>query len=112
MASKNTLQKGNVRYIVFKEDGIWYAVAMEFNIVEAGDSPQEAMVLLMEAVMGYVETAQKMKTQPHVLNQAPDSEYERMWKHREGTRHESKKPVFAFGEFPLNASSIRAMAMA
>ena len=43
---KNTLQKGSVRYIVFKENNIWYAAGLEFNIVESGDTPQEAILLL------------------------------------------------------------------
>ncbi|NOY35410.1 MAG: hypothetical protein GXP44_00560, partial [bacterium] len=43
---KNSLQKGNVRYIVFKDGATWYAVALEFNIVESGDDPREVLMLL------------------------------------------------------------------
>lgn len=76
---KNTLQKGSVRYVVFREDDIWYAAALEFNIVESGTTPQEAMFLLFEAMHGYVETAKKIHIRPHVLNQSVDKEYEQIW---------------------------------
>ena len=45
---KNTLQRGSVRYIVFKDDGVWYAVALEFNIIESGDDPREVLVSLLK----------------------------------------------------------------
>ena len=65
---KNTLQKGLVRYVVFKENDIWYAAGLEFNIVESGDTPQEAILLLFEAIFGYVESAKKIKSKPNILN--------------------------------------------
>ncbi len=43
MKYKNTLNKGSIRYIVFKEDDTWYGVALEFNIVESGDNPTEVI---------------------------------------------------------------------
>ena len=44
MKYKNTLKRGSVRYIIFKEKDIWYGVALEFNIIEQGDNPLEVMV--------------------------------------------------------------------
>ncbi|MDE2019491.1 MAG: hypothetical protein KGJ13_04035 [Patescibacteria group bacterium] len=79
MKYKNTLQKGAVRYIVFREGETWYAAGLEFNIVETGDTPREALLLLFEALNGYVESARKMKARPRILNQKPDQEYEEMW---------------------------------
>lgn len=76
---RNTLQQGKVRYIVFKEDDGWYAVALDFNIVESGDDPEEVLINLFEAVRGYIETSQKIKARTDALNQKPDEEYERMW---------------------------------
>ena len=76
---KNTLQRGSVRVIVFREGDAWYGSCLEFNIVEAGDTPQEALLLLSEAVQGYLESARKIKARPHILNQKTDSEYEVMW---------------------------------
>lgn len=75
----NTLQKGSVRYIIFREENTWYGVALEFNIVEQGNNPQEVLFLLFEAMAGYVESAKKAKGRPHILNQKPDPEYERLW---------------------------------
>ncbi len=79
MATKNTLQRGSVRYIVFKDDGVWYAVALEFNIVESGDEPREALLSLFEAMNGYVKAARKVKARPSILNQKTDKEYEELW---------------------------------
>jgi hypothetical protein len=77
---KNTVQKGSVRYIVFKEDHTWYAVGLEFNIVEEGDSPEVALANLFNAISGYLESFKKIKgARPHVLNQKTDQEYESLW---------------------------------
>ncbi|MBU3942801.1 hypothetical protein KKA24_02355 [Patescibacteria group bacterium] len=99
MKHKNTLKKGSVRYIIFKEDSVWYGVALEFNIVEEGDSPLEVMASLFQAIEGYVETAQKFKMRPMPLNQKPDKEYQDLWnKLKEG---KSKKEVHTFGFTPF-----------
>jgi predicted RNase H-like HicB family nuclease len=76
----NTLEKGAVRYIVFREEGDWYGVALEFNIVESGDDPREVVNLLFEAIEGYVESARKVKARPAILNQPAEAEYELLWK--------------------------------
>lgn len=76
----NTVQKGQVRYIVFKEGATWYAVALEFNIVEAADDPRIALMGLFEAIQGYVESSKKIKgARVSHLNQQTDKEYERLW---------------------------------
>ena len=79
MKHKNTLQKGTVRYIIFQETNAWYGVALEFNIVEAGDDPREVLVRLLEATSGYLLSARKIKARPPILNQSPDPEYEALW---------------------------------
>ena len=105
MKYKNTLQKGGVRYIVFKERSKWYAVALEFNIVEAGDDPREVLLSLFEAIRGYVKSARKIKARPHILNQKTDAEYESLWiKFQEKKGAPLSKylpPVYTFGERPL-----------
>jgi predicted RNase H-like HicB family nuclease len=98
---KNTLQKGSVRYIIFRESGKWYAVGLEFNIVEIGDSPQEAMLLLFEALAGYVESARKIKARPIILNQKSDSEYEEMWDGLQGQRAKKSENIFSFGRLNI-----------
>ena len=100
MKYKNTLQKGSVRFIVFREGNEWYAVGLEFNIVESGDDPREALLLLFEAIQGYVESAKKLKARPAILNQKTDVEYEKMWRALE----DQKQPppsVYSFGELNI-----------
>lgn len=105
---KNSLQKGSVRYIVFHEGDTWYAAGLEFNIVESGTTPEEALLLLFEASRGYVETARKIKIRPHVLNQKVDKEYEDMWNYFHNKKaaklpkleFQSQK-VFSVGQFAL-----------
>ena len=46
----NTPQKGKFRHIDFKDGDTWYAVALEFNIVEASDDPKLAFMSLLQAV--------------------------------------------------------------
>ncbi|MCX6717363.1 MAG: hypothetical protein NTU76_01640 [Candidatus Taylorbacteria bacterium] len=76
----NTTQKGSVRCIVFKDSDTWYAVALEFNIVESSDDPMVAQNNLDEAIRGYVESQRKIKgSRVAPLNQKTDSEYESLW---------------------------------
>mgnify|MGYP003395246865 CR=1 FL=1 len=86
MKYRNTLQKGSVRNIIFREGKTWYGVALEFNIVEAGDDAQEVMILLEEAVRGYLASARKSKLSISVLNQKSDAEYENLWRGRNNPR--------------------------
>ncbi|HEX9503544.1 MAG TPA: hypothetical protein VF974_04460 [Patescibacteria group bacterium] len=102
MKNKNTIQKGSVRYIVFKEDSTWYAVGLEFNIIESGDDPKEVLLFLFEAMKGYVKSARKIKSRPQILNQKSDEEYERLWNKliensKNGKESSIKTPVYTFG---------------
>ena len=106
MGYKNTLQKGSVRYIIFKEGGSWYGVALEFNIVEEGDNPLDVMASLFQAIQGYVETARKLKMRPIPLNQKPDKEYQKLWERLEKSKTEGiTKPeqVYTFGYTPFRS---------
>ncbi len=101
---KNNLQKGSVRYIVFKDGATWYAVALEFNIVESGDDPREVLMLLFEAIQGYIKSAGKAKIRPHILNQKTDKEYEEMWaalKKKKRPKIKSPLSIYTFGQRPL-----------
>ena len=103
---KNTLQKGSVRYIIFKEGDTWYGVALEFNIVEDGDNPVEVMASLFEAIEGYIETAQKLKMRPMPLNQTPDKEYQDLWNKLEETedeKHAIPENIYTFGYAPIKS---------
>ena len=77
---KNTIKKGKVRSIIFKEGATWYGVALELNIVESGDDPREVMLMLDEAIRGYIKSVNKAKGNETVLNQKTDPEYEKLWK--------------------------------
>lgn len=76
----NTTQKGAVRCIVFKDSDTWYAVALEFNLVESSDDPMVAQNNLDEAIRGYIESQRKIKgSRVSPLNQKVDQEYEVLW---------------------------------
>lgn len=76
----NTPQKGKFRHIVFREGKTWYAIALEFNIVESSDDPKLAFMNLLQAVGGYVASCNKIKgARVSPLNQKADPEYEKLW---------------------------------
>ncbi len=76
----NTPTKGIFRHIVFKDGDTWYAVALEFNIVESSDDPKLAFFNLLQAVDGYIQSAKKIKgSRFNSLNQTPNPEYEKLW---------------------------------
>ena len=84
----NTPKKGSVRYIVFKEKDTWYAVALEFNIMESGSDPREVLNLLFGAIEGYVASLRKIGGLRDFtsLNQKPSKEYEDLWKNLNATK--------------------------
>lgn len=98
------MQKGSVRYVVFKENNVWYAVGLEFNIVESGDTPQEAILLLSEALSGYIESAKKIKSRTSILNQTTDRKYETMWQNSQKDKQQSRD-VFSSGIFNVGQIS-------
>src|SRR3989344_5283738 len=99
---KNNLKSGSTRFIIFEEDHVWYGACLEFNIVEVGSTPQEAMILLFEATRGYLESAQKIKAPVSVLNQATDPEYERLWEVLQDTHRKPPASIFSFGEMNIS----------
>ncbi|MEK7542042.1 MAG: hypothetical protein AAB533_04290 [Patescibacteria group bacterium] len=108
MKYKNTLQRGSVRYLIFKDGDTFFGVALEFNVIVEATHPMEALLLLHEAAMGYVESARKVKMRPHVLNQKPDPEYEKMWREYQERKIKEKYehiinglPIFSGGWMEL-----------
>lgn len=102
MKFKNTLQKGSVKVMIYKENDTWVGVALDFNIVETGDDSREVMIMLDEAIRGYVASAQKAKLRPQILNQTPEKEYQDLW----DRIHTNKKissmiQIHSFGERTL-----------
>ena len=108
MKFKNTLQKGSVRYLVFRDGDAFFGVALEFNIVVEAAHPMEALLLLHEAAAGYLEAAKKIKMRPYILNQKPDPEYEKMWQEYQDRKLKEKYenvvralPIFSGGWMEL-----------
>lgn len=80
----NTPRRGTYRWMVFRDGDFWVGVAIEFNIVVTGDEPHIVEIELQEAVLGYLESAKKIKgcrtSQVNgILNQRADREYEEKW---------------------------------
>ena len=80
----NTPKNGVYRWMIFKDGDSWVGVALEFNIVVTGEDPKVVEFELQEAVIGYLESAKKVKGfRTHqvnsILNQAADEEYEDKW---------------------------------
>ncbi|MEK7624120.1 MAG: hypothetical protein AAB404_00090 [Patescibacteria group bacterium] len=105
---QNTLQKGSVRYLIFKDKDVFFGVALEFNVIVEAASQIEALVLLDEATQGFLESARKIKLRPSVLNQKPDSEYEKMWEEYQDRKLKEKSertfnclPIFNAGWMEL-----------
>lgn len=99
---KNTLKQGSVRTIIFKEDDIWYAVGLEFNIVSSGDTAEMASFMLDQAIRGYIESLINnpmggLRTEG-LLNQEADPEYEALWRKLEKNEPiESPYHIHSFG---------------
>ena len=100
---KNTLENGQIRVIIFQEGNIWYGVALEFNIVESGDDPREVMLMLDEAIRGYVEATKKEKLSISVLNQETNSEYEKLWENAQAKKADTPSNVYISGLFPFSS---------
>jgi hypothetical protein len=111
---KNTVERGRVRWIVFREGDTWFGVALEFNLVVEADDPQTALFELHTAIGGYVESVKSSKMRPFVLNQTPLFEYALLWKllnngkvRLQDTAQRnvsiSPKQVFSFGTVPQYA---------
>ena len=89
----NTPQQGKFRHIVFRDGETWYAVALEFNIVESSEDPKLALFNLFDAVTGYIESSKKLKgSRIKHLNQKPDKEYEALWNKLESGKGLKKSP--------------------
>lgn len=102
----NTPKKGRFRYIVFKDSGTWYAVALEFNIVESSDDPKLAFFNLLQAIDGYIASMKKIKGAMNysTLNQKADSEYEKIWLQLQSKKAvKSPYQINMFGVSSVNA---------
>lgn len=84
--------------MIFKQGRDWHGVALELNIVESGNDPREVMLMLDEAVRGYIETAGKREASAKVLNQTADPEYEKLWALMQNNKPvKAPTKVYSFG---------------
>ncbi len=104
MKHANTLKKGSVRFLIFRDGESYFGVALEFNVIVEAANPQEAFLFLNEAANGYLEAARKVKLRPGVLNQKTDPEYEKMWQEYQSRKLKekyenivNKLPIFSAG---------------
>lgn len=98
----NTPQRGSVRYIVFKDKDTWYAVGLEFNIVESADDPRIALNNLFDAMQGFVESCRKIKgARVSPLNQEADEEYEKLWSNINANKGKGIKSPFQINTFGI-----------
>lgn len=100
---KNTLKKGSVRIISYKDkkDETFYATALEFNLTVDAQSKEEALLELKEAVLDYVKIANDLND-PSILNQNPDVELEKMWEDLINNRKAKASPYYK----PLEATIV------
>ena len=106
MSFLNTSRSGSVRNVIFQENDEWFGVALEFNLVETGDSPQEVMMLLDNAIKGYVESANKSNLSIGVLNQDIDPEYEALWNFDGAIENQGDKKIYSIATQPISALAL------
>lgn len=103
---KNTYTSGSVRTLIFKEKNVWYAVALEFNIVESADDLNTVKKYLHDALRAYITVAQSANTGVDVLNQKTTREYEKLWKNAQVGNASIKSPISVYSAESLSLSSI------
>ncbi len=84
------------RWMIFRDGTSWVGVALEFNIVATGEDPRVVEFELQEAVLGYIESAERLKgfrtgQVNSILNQKSDDEYEKKWRQATQTTTPTKK---------------------
>jgi hypothetical protein len=102
----NTPTQAAVRFLVFKEEGSWYAVALELGIVVDDDSPDAAFSSLLDAIRGVISLESDPKYQGSTFYRPEiDPEYERMWQeHQERGANPIQSP------YQISMSGIRQVA--
>jgi len=79
----NTKQSGIVHFLIFKDkkDQLYTGVALELDIVEQGEDPEQLRQSLVEAAKGHVETVISKNLGDDLLNRhAPSWYWKRMGK--------------------------------
>jgi hypothetical protein len=76
----NTFAKGRVRVLVYKErdQDIWYATVLEFNLTVDGHDKSEVIIEIQQAIKDYAASARELNDE-RLLNQDPDPELLLLW---------------------------------
>lgn len=89
----NTPAQTAIRYLVFKEDNAWYAVALELGIVVDGETPEETLLSLFEAINGVIAVQVDPKYTGKTFYQPEiDPEYEALWEQAQAGKRPIKSP--------------------
>ena len=76
----NTPTHTAIRYIVFKEEGTWYAVALDLGIVFDGETPDGTLINLFKAIDDLIELQSEPQFEGKSFHVPEiDPEYEAMW---------------------------------
>lgn len=71
----NTKEKGEIGFILFKEDQDYVAVCLNFNLVEYGKNPKELEKSIEEAALSYLEAVNKKGLPDDYLNVGTEQKY-------------------------------------
>jgi hypothetical protein len=77
---KNTFSQGSIRVLIYKEkdQDIWYASALEFNLTVDGNDKSMVFLEIQQAIHDYVASAKEIGD-VSLLNQDPDPELLVLW---------------------------------
>lgn len=101
MGDKNTLQKGKVRWVIYRENKQWYGYCLEFGVSVFGDTPGDVHRELSSACKGFVDSLRNANKKGEMsksdveslLNQKAPALYEQLWARVESKRRSVKSPI-------------------
>lgn len=92
----------SIRYIVFFDDGVWYAAALELGVVVDADQPEEAFLSLTDAIKGVMKARADSKYEGKTFYTPPiDPEHESLWQQAQSANTGIASPyqIFSTGLF-------------
>ena len=88
-----TANPATIRYIVFREKDTWYGVALELNIVVDGDTADQVVASLFDAITGYHDVQDAPQFEGKTFHDpAVDPQYETLWKQAQQAKKPTKSP--------------------
>ncbi len=68
------------RIVSFKDNDIYVAVSLEFDIVAEGNNTDQSIERLRDATLGYLEVCVEDKEPDEMIYKPAPEEYQKMWK--------------------------------